>query len=111
MLAFGSDWSVSTPNPLLQIETAVNRISPENRSADSFYPEERISLAEALRSFTQGSAFVNHRDHDTGSIEVGKLADLVVLDRDLLDPDVGPIGDAQVDLTMINGEIVYERKT
>jgi predicted amidohydrolase YtcJ len=108
-LAFGSDWSVSTPNPLLEIETAVRRISPAHRQKESFFPDERVSLTDAIGAFTAGSAYVNHLDRETGSVEAGKLADLVVLDRDLFEPDVGPIGDAQVDLTIINGEIVFER--
>jgi hypothetical protein len=109
-LAFGSDWSVSTPNPLLEIETAVRRISPAHRQKESFFPDERVSLTDAIAAFTAGSAYVNHLDRETGSVEVGKLADLVVLDRDLFEPDVGPIGDARVDLTIINGEIVFDRK-
>lgn len=109
-LAFGSDWSVSTPNPLLEIETAVRRVSPANRSADPFFPEERVSLVEALRAFTLGSAFVNHRDHDTGSVEIGKLADLVVLDRDYPGRGGELIGDARVDLTIIGGEVVFDRR-
>lgn len=109
-LAFGSDWSVSTPDPLLEIETAVRRISPGSREERPFYPEERVSVGEAIAAFTAGSAFVNHLDNKTGSIEVGKAADLVALDRNIFDPEAGPIGDARVDCTIINGETVYERK-
>ena len=108
-LAFGSDWSVSTPNPLLEIETAVRRVSPENRQERPFYPDERVSVADAIAAFTAGSAYVNHLETETGSIERGKAADLVVLDFDLFEPDVGPIGAAQIDLTMVNGDIVFER--
>jgi predicted amidohydrolase YtcJ len=107
MLAFGSDWSVSTPNPLLEIETAVNRVSPESRDTEPFFPAERIGLPDALAAFTTGSAYVNHLEQHTGSIEPGKLADLVVLDRNPFES--APIGDAQVDLTMIGGEIVFRR--
>ena len=108
-LAFGSDWSVSTPDPLLEIETAVRRISPEDRQERPFYPEENVSVADAIAAFTAGSAYVNHLDKETGSIEVGKAADLVALDRNIFDPEAGPIGDARVDFTIINGETVYER--
>jgi predicted amidohydrolase YtcJ len=108
-LAMGSDWSVSTANPLEEMEVAVTRISPESReSAEPFLPDERLTLAEAIAGFTLGSAYVNHLDTDTGSIEVGKLADLAVIDRDLFGPDAGPIGDARVLATFVGGESVFE---
>src|SRR3990170_3204183 len=108
VLAGGSDWSVSTPNVMAEIETAVNRVSPELRGAAPFLPEEALDLPEALAAFTIGSAWVNHLDHLTGTIEVGKLADLAVLDRDIFAPDAGPIGDTRVLLTLIEGEAVHE---
>jgi len=108
VLAGGSDWSVSTPNVMAEIETAVNRVSPELRGAAPFLPEEALDLPEALAAFTIGSAWVNHLDHLTGTIEVGKLADLAVLDRDIFGPDAGPIGDTRVLLTLIEGEAVHE---
>lgn len=106
-LAFGSDWRVSTANPLHEIEVAVNRVLPEERGAEPFLPDERLDLPTALAAFTIGSAYVNHLDRETGSLEPGKLADLVVLGRDLLDPGAGPIGDARVVLTLVEGEAVY----
>jgi predicted amidohydrolase YtcJ len=108
-LAMGSDWGVSTPNPLLEIEVAVTRVYPEHRGeAEPFLPSERLTLDEAIRAFTLGSAYVNHLDDDTGSIEVGKLADLTVVDRDPFAPDAGPIGDGRVLLTTVGGAIVFE---
>jgi predicted amidohydrolase YtcJ len=106
-LAFGSDWDVSTPDPLIQMEVAVNRTAPDDRGAEPLVPEERIDLAAALEAFTAGSAFVNHLDDLTGSIEPGKLADLAVLDRDIFAPDAGPIGDTRVVLTLVEGEPVH----
>jgi predicted amidohydrolase YtcJ len=105
-LAFGSDWPVSTPNPFLEIEVAVRRIAP-GEDAESFLPDQRLDLPAALDAFTRGSAFVNHLDDRTGSIEVGKLADLAVLDRDLFAPDAGAIGEARVMLTMVEGVTVF----
>ena len=81
-LAGGSDWTVSTANPLLEIEVAVTRVAPDTRDVAPFLPDERLTLDAALRAFTSGSAYVNHLDAETGTIEVGKLADLVVLDRE-----------------------------
>ena len=106
-LAGGSDWTVSTPNPLLEIEVAVTRVAPDTRDVAPFLPDERLSLDAALRAFTIGSAYVNHLDAETGTIEVGKLADLVVLDRNLRAPDAGPIGEATVRQTFVEGQEVY----
>ncbi|MET1232222.1 MAG: amidohydrolase family protein, partial [Candidatus Limnocylindrales bacterium] len=106
-LAFGSDWAVSTANPLIEMEVAVRRTSVTHRDAPAFLPAERISLEAAVRAFTMGSAYVNGLEAETGSITVGKLADLVVLDRDLFAPDVLP-ADARALLTLVEGEPVFE---
>ena len=109
-LAMGSDWSVSTPDPLVEIEVAVNRLlrHPLIDDPAPFLPAERITLDQAIHGFTLGSAYVNHLDDDTGSITVGKLADLAVVDRDLFAPDAGPIGDARVLATFVGGAAVFE---
>ena len=107
-LAFGSDWTVSTPDPLLQLEVAVTRRRPGQDGDEALLPNERLTLDEAITAATMGSAYVNHRDHDTGSIEPGKLADLVVLDRDLLDRGAGAIGEARVTTTLVEGDVVYD---
>ena len=108
-IAMGSDWSVSTADPLLQMEVAVERVSDEHRGRrPAFLPDERIGLDDALASFTLGSAWANHLDGEVGSIEVGKAADLAVLDRDLFDRGAGAIGEARVIATFIDGKAVYE---
>jgi predicted amidohydrolase YtcJ len=112
MLAMGSDWSVSTPNPLEEIHVAVNRVmapgyTHEVPTHEVFIPEERLDLPTALAAFTMGSAYVNHLDADTGSIEVGKYADLVVVDRNLFEHPVDEIADAKVDLTYVEGVPVF----
>jgi predicted amidohydrolase YtcJ len=106
VLAFGSDWPVSTPNPLLEIEVAVTRVSPAERDGEPFQPDERFGRPAALAAFTRGAAYVN-RDDEAGTIAPGMRADLTVLDRNLFRS--GPIGDAQVELTIASGEVVYER--
>lgn len=108
-LAMGSDWSVSTADPLLEMEIAVNRRHRIEESAHPpFLPEERLTLDEAIHGFTMGSAYVNHLDDETGSLTVGKLADVIVLDRDLSDRGAGEIGDARVVATFIEGDPVHE---
>jgi len=92
----------------MEVETAVKRVFPEDRSAPPFLPEQALDPIDAFAAFTIGSAYVNHLDDVTGSVEVGKLADLVVLDRDVFAPDAAPLGDARVLLTLIEGDAVYE---
>jgi predicted amidohydrolase YtcJ len=106
-LAFGSDWSVSTPDPLALIEVAVTRVAPDDRSGEPFLPAERLDLPAALDAATIGAAYANRLDAETGSIEPGKLADLAVLDRDLFDPAAGPVGDARVLATFVGGVVVH----
>jgi hypothetical protein len=104
----GSDWSVSTADPLLEMEVAVERVWDGHRGEGRpFLPEERLDLIDALAAFTAGSAYVNHLD-ETGTLEVGKLADLVVLDRDLFDRGSGAIGETRVVGTFVDGVAVYE---
>lgn len=107
-LAFGSDWTVSTADPLAQLDVAVNRRVPGRPAAEILLPDERLDLETAITAFTRGSAFVNHLDETTGSIEVGKAADLVALDRDLLDGGAGAITDARVVLTLVDGRPVHD---
>ncbi len=106
-LAFGSDWSVSTANPFPQIETAVTRVDPETHATQPLNPEQAISVEQAIAAFTIGSAWVNGHDDETGSIEVGKLADLIVVDRDLFSIEPVEISDARVLLTLFGGRPVH----
>jgi predicted amidohydrolase YtcJ len=107
-LVGGSDWSISTPNVLEEVEVAVNRVGAHDRGAEPLLPGEAISLTSGLRAFTQGSAWANRLDEDTGILEPGRLADIVVLDRDVYDRGAGGIGDARVRLTMVEGEPVHD---
>jgi predicted amidohydrolase YtcJ len=108
-LAGGSDWSVTTANPLEEIEVMANRVDPENRDRAPFLPEQRVPLPDALAAFTIGSAYVNHDEREAGSIEVGKRADLAVLDRNLFEIEGGAVADAQVELTLVAGRRVFSR--
>jgi predicted amidohydrolase YtcJ len=71
-------------------------------------PDERLNLETAVAAFTHGSAHVNFLEDETGTIEPGKIADLVILDRDVFDPGSGPVGDARVVLTLSEGEPVHD---
>ena len=114
-LAFGSDWGVSSPNPLEEMHVAVNRMGwpdyeyggVDEAATVPLLPAEAVDLETALAAFTMGSAFVNHLDDDTGSISVGKLADLVVLDRNLFEHPAEEIHSARVHLTFVEGERVF----
>ncbi len=107
VVAFGSDWSVSSANPLEELEVAVTRMGSKGETREPFLPEERIDLRDALAAFTIGSAYVNFLDDRTGSIEVGKLADLIVLDRNLFAIKPEEISEARVLLTLFGGKPVY----
>ncbi|MER5582955.1 amidohydrolase [Streptomyces asoensis] len=107
-LAAGSDWPVSSPDPLAAVHVAVNRIAPDApEGTPVFLPAQRLDLATALAAYTAGSAYVNHLDDTTGSVTPGKSADLVVLDRD---PFAGPpaeIAATRVVQTFVDGARVY----
>ncbi|MFF3950339.1 amidohydrolase [Streptomyces sp. NPDC001902] len=106
-LAAGSDWPVSSPDPFQALHVAVNRRTPDAPDGTPvFLPEQRVDLAAAIAAYTAGSAYVNHLD-DTGTVTPGKLADLVVLDRD---PFAGPpaeIAATRVLQTFVGGQRVY----
>ncbi|MFE5407425.1 amidohydrolase [Microbacterium sp. NPDC056569] len=110
VLAAGSDWSVSTPDPMAAIHTAVNRTAApghEEGDYEAFLPEQSLDLATSLTAYTAGSAWVNHLDHITGTIEVGKLADLAVLDRDPFAGGAEEIGATRTLQTFVEGERVF----
>jgi len=107
MVAFGSDWSVSTANPFPQMETAVTRLGALDESYPLFIPEERIDLESAVAAFTINAAFVNKHEDQTGSIEVGKLADLIVTDQNIFEIEPREISETRVLLTLFAGEAVH----
>lgn len=105
-MAFGTDYPVVDFNPYPTIYAAVTRAFPDGKPA-STNPEQKITLFEALRAYTLGSADVFDRAHELGSIEEGKLADITVVDRNLFDVPEAEINDAKTLMTMMNGSIVY----
>ncbi len=107
VVAFGSDWSVSSANPLEQIEVAVTRLGPNGEGGAPFLPDERIALRDALAAFTLDAAYVNFLEDETGSLEPGKKADLIVLDRNLFDIEPAAISETKVLLTLLDGRPVH----
>ena len=108
-LAAGSDWPVSSPDPLWGIHVAVNRSLPDDGpSAEPFLAEQALDVSTALTAYTAGSAYVNHLD-DTGRIMVGAAADLAVLDRDITAGPGEQVAAASVQATYVDGVAVYER--
>lgn len=109
-LAFGSDWFVAPPTPLEGIKAAMTRRTLDGAHPGGWIPEQRITLEQALTAYTKGSAYAGFQEKQLGTITAGKLADLVVLDRDLTKIKPEEIDQAHVRYTIVGGKVVYERK-
>ena len=103
----GSDWAVTTMNPLIAIETAVTRKDPSNRVQGTLNENERMDLTEILKAYTINAANIMHQGHLTGSIEVGKYADLIILEENLYEIPHEKIGEVKVMETLLEGETVF----
>jgi predicted amidohydrolase YtcJ len=110
-LAFGSDWSVAPLSPLLGIDAAVNRRTLDGKHAEGWFPEQNITVAEAVEAYTKTAAYAAFEEKDRGSLEVGNLADFVMLSRDILAPDQRDhLAQTEVVLTVVGGRVVYQAK-
>jgi hypothetical protein len=107
LIVGGSDWAVSTMNPLVAIETAIRREDPDDRIQGVLNENERMTLVEMLKAYTINAAYLMHQEHLTGSIEVGKAADLIILERNLYDIPIEEISEVRVLETIIEGKTVY----
>ena len=110
-VAFGSDWFVAPPTPLEGIYAAVTRRTLDDRNPGGWIPEQRITVEEALRAYTVTGAYASFEENDKGSLMRGKLADFVLIDRDLTRVPPETIRDAKVTLTVVGGKIMFERGT
>jgi hypothetical protein len=108
VLAFGSDWPVAPLDPLSGIAAAVTRATLDGRNPGGWFPEQRLTVEEALRAYTRGSAYAAFEEKDKGTISPGKLADLVVLSEDLLRIPPERIKDVRVEITIVGGRVVYK---
>jgi predicted amidohydrolase YtcJ len=107
-LAFGSDWPVAPLNPLMGIYAAVTRRTLDGRNPGGWIPEQKISVAQAVHGYTVGSAYAEFDEKSKGSLEPGKLADVVILSRDIFNIDPVQIEDTRVDLTIFDGRVIYD---
>jgi len=109
VLAFGSDWPVAPMAPLLGIYAAATRRTLDGKHPDGWVPEQKITVAEAIRAYTMGSAYASFDEKIKGSIEPGKLADMVVVSDDILSIPAVQIEKTQVETTVFDGKVVYHR--
>jgi predicted amidohydrolase YtcJ len=108
VLAFGSDWNVAPLDPLRGIAAAVTRQTLDGRHPDGWVPEQKISMIEAVRAYTQGSAFAEFQEHHKGTLAPGKLADFIVLSHDLFEIPSAELPQVRVLLTVVDGKVVCE---
>jgi predicted amidohydrolase YtcJ len=109
-LAFGSDWFVAPPTPLEGIYAAVTRRTLDEKNPDGWVPEQKITVEEALRAYTSGSAYASFEENRKGTLERGKLADFAIIDRDITRIPPAEIRDAKVLMTVVGGKVVYEHE-
>ena len=109
-LAFGTDWTVAPLNPLLTIYAAVTRRTPDGKHPDGWVPEQKITVEEAVRAYTAGSAFAEFQEHEKGTIAPGKLADIVMLSRNIFTIDPIEIENVKVVTTIMDGRLVYDAR-
>lgn len=108
-VCFGTDWYVAPLNPLLGLYAAVTRRTLDDKNPNGWIPEQKISIEDAIKCYTINSAYAGFEENIKGSIEVGKLADLIVLSDDILTIDPVKIKDAKVEMTMFDGKIIYQK--
>jgi predicted amidohydrolase YtcJ len=108
-LAFGTDWDVAPLNPLLGIYAAVTRATLDGKNPDGWFPEQKLTVAEAVEAYTLGSAYAEFQDQQKGSITPGKLADFVILTDDIFTIAPEKIRDVKVAATFVGGKQVWDR--
>jgi predicted amidohydrolase YtcJ len=110
VLAFGSDWTVAPLNPMEGLKAAVTRQTLDGKHPSGWVPEQKISLEEAIRAYTVGSAYAEFQEKVKGSLTPGKLADIVMLDRNIFEIDPTDLDKAKVELTVLDGRVVFKAK-
>jgi len=108
-LAFGTDWDVAPLNPLLTIYAAVTRATLDGKNPNGWFPEQKLTVSEAVEAYTAGSAYAEFQDKDKGSITPGKLADMVLLSDDIFTIDPAKIRDVKVMKTVVGGRLIWDK--
>ncbi|MBP1603781.1 MAG: Amidohydrolase 3, partial [Acidobacteria bacterium] len=109
-LAIGTDWPVAPLDPVLGLHAAVTRATLDGKNPGGWVPAQKITLAEAIEAYTMGAAYAEFQEQDKGSITAGKLADLSILGTDPFAVEPPGLRDLKVDMTIVGGRVVYERK-
>ena len=107
-LAFGTDWNVAPLNPMLSVYAAVTRATLDGKNPGGWFPEQKLTVAEAIEAYTMGSAYAEFQDNEKGSITAGKLADMVLLSDDIFAIEPAKIRDVKVVTTIVGGKIVWD---
>lgn len=110
-LALGTDWDVAPLNPMLTLYAATTRATLDGKNPQGWFPEQKLTIKEALEAYTMGSAYAEFQEHEKGSITAGKLADMVLLSDDVLSIDPVKIRDVKVLKTWVGGKLTYDRDT
>lgn len=108
-MCFGTDWYVAPLNPLLGIYAAVTRRTLDDKNPDGWIPEQKISVEDAIKCYTVNSAYASFEENIKGTIETGKLADLIILSDDILTIDPNKIKDVKVEMTLFDGKVIYNK--
>jgi len=107
-LAFGTDWNVAPLNPMFGLYAAVTRATLDGKNPNGWFPEQKLTVAEAVEAYTMGSAYAEFQEKEKGSITPGKLADMVLLNDDIFTIDPVKIRDVKVTTTFVGGKIVWD---
>lgn len=107
-LAFGTDWDVAPLNPLLTVYAAVTRATLDGKNPSGWFPEQKLTVAEAVHAYTMGSAYAEFQEKEKGSIEPGKLADMILLSDDIFSIDPVKIRDVKVLKTIVGGKVIWD---
>jgi hypothetical protein len=107
-LAFGTDWDVAPLNPMLGLYAAVTRATLDGKNPNGWFPEQKLTLAEAVEAYTMGSAYAEFQEKEKGSITPGKLADMVIVSEDIFAIDPAKIRDVKVLKTLVGGKVIWD---